>query len=138
MEVGVPAGGAFLDVSLVVRYWINADVLEHDHGSAALDNAEEDVARFGSLKCDVKPEPVAIKRQRTGNIPDNEERGNAGNFWLSHLSFHRAATQEFLAVGGYSSVAIVGISQFIAVRFSANLGTGQCVLTLAIALISRQ
>jgi hypothetical protein len=24
------------------------------------------------------------------------------------------------------------------VRFSANLGTGQCVLTLAIALISRQ
>jgi hypothetical protein len=47
MEVGVPAGGALLDVSLVVGHWINADVFEHDHGSATLDNAEEMLSGSG-------------------------------------------------------------------------------------------
>src|SRR5215217_5497109 len=56
MEVRVPAGDAFIDVSCVVRHWINTDVLEHDHRGAALDNAKEDVVRFGSLKCDIEPE----------------------------------------------------------------------------------
>jgi hypothetical protein len=45
MDVGVPAGDAFLDVSRVVGYRIDADVLEHHHRGAALDNAEEDVVR---------------------------------------------------------------------------------------------
>src|SRR5262245_10256618 len=88
MEVGVPAGDAFFDVSRVVRHWIDADVLEHDHRSAALDNAEEDVVRFGSLKGDLEPETVAIKRQRGGDILDDEERRNAGDLWFGHVSFH--------------------------------------------------
>jgi hypothetical protein len=55
---------------------------------APLDNAEEDVVS-GPLKRDVEPETVAIKRQRGGNIPDDEEWRNAGNFWFSHVSFRR-------------------------------------------------
>jgi len=62
IEVGVPAGDAFLDVSRVVRHWSYADVLEHDHRSAAPDNPKEDVVGFGPLKRNVKPETVAIKR----------------------------------------------------------------------------
>ena len=86
MEVGVPAGDALLDVSCVVRHWIDADGLEHDHRTAALDNAEEDVVRFGSLKRNVEPEKVAIKRQRGRNIIHNEERRNTRDFWFSHMS----------------------------------------------------
>ena len=62
MEVSVPAGPAFLDVSLVVRQWIYTNVLEHDHRSTPLDNAEKDVVKGGPLKRDVEPETVAIKR----------------------------------------------------------------------------
>jgi hypothetical protein len=41
------------------------------------------------LKCDVEPETVAIKRQRGADIPDDEERRDAGNLWVSPMSFHR-------------------------------------------------
>ena len=68
MEVGVPASDAFFDVSCIVRHWLDADVLEHDHRSAAPDNAKEDVVRFGPLKRDLEPETVAIKRQCGGDI----------------------------------------------------------------------
>jgi len=55
VEVSVPAGPAFLDVSLGVRQWIYANVLEHDHRGTPLDNAEEDVVRVGPLKRDFEP-----------------------------------------------------------------------------------
>src|SRR3954452_15488654 len=42
IQVGVPAGDALFDVSCVVRHWIDADGLEQDHRTAALDNAKED------------------------------------------------------------------------------------------------
>src|SRR5215469_10722552 len=58
LEVGVPAGDTFLDVSRVVRHWIYSDVLEHDHRGTALDNAKEDVVWFGSLKRNVELESV--------------------------------------------------------------------------------
>jgi len=107
MEVGVPASGAFPDASRVVGHWVDTDVLEHDHGSSALDDAEEDVVGFGPLKRDVEPETIAIKGQRAGDILDDEERRNAGNFWLSHVSFtagflefhHEPAKRHGLAVG---------------------------------------
>ena len=84
VEVRVPAGPAFLDVSLVVRQWIDANVLEHDHRGTPLDDAEEDVVRVGPLKRDVEPETVAIKRQRGGDVLDDEERRDAGDVWLGH------------------------------------------------------
>src|SRR5258707_10447429 len=92
MEVGVPAGDALFDV---VWHWIDADVLEHDHRSAATHNAEEDVVRFGPLKRDVEPETVAIKRQRGGDILDDEEWRNAGNFRFSHVNFYRRFSRTF-------------------------------------------
>ena len=86
VNISVPAGNALFDISRVVRHWIDADVLEHDHRRTTLDNAEEDVVRFGPLKRDVEPEQVAIKRQRGGDTPNDEERRNAGNVWFSHAS----------------------------------------------------
>src|SRR6266849_8536426 len=85
VKVSVPAGPAFFDVSLVVRQWIYTNVLEHDHRGTPLDNAEEDVVRVGPLKRDFEPETVAIKRQRGGDILDDEERRHAGNFWSCHV-----------------------------------------------------
>ena len=84
MKVSIPAGNAFFDISRVVRHWIDTDVLQHDHRRTPLDNAEKDVVVTGPLKRDVKPEAVAIKRQRGGDILYDEERRNAGNFWFSH------------------------------------------------------
>src|SRR5262245_24299820 len=95
MEVGVPAGYAFFDVSRVVRHWIDADVFEHDHRSAALDDAEEDVVRLGPLKRDVEPETVAIKRQRGRDILHDEEGRNPGNFWFGHVTFHRLSSIRY-------------------------------------------
>jgi hypothetical protein len=86
MDVGVPAGDALFDVSRVVRHWIDADILKHDHCTATPDNAEKDVVRFGSLERDVKPETVAVKRQRGGDIIHDEERRNTGDSWFSHVS----------------------------------------------------
>src|SRR5204862_7055057 len=94
IEVGVPAGDAFFDVSCVVRYWIDTDALEHDHRSAALDNAKEDVVRFGSLKRDSEPETVTIKREGDGDIVHNEERRNAGDFWFSHAGHPQLDTHN--------------------------------------------
>src|SRR5439155_18251983 len=85
IEVRVPTRSGF---SFRIRKRIGADVLEHDHRGAPLDNAEEDVVS-GPLKGNVEAETVAIKRQRGGDILDDEERRNAGNFWFSQVSFHR-------------------------------------------------
>src|SRR5258708_34979695 len=95
MDVSVPAGPAFLDVSLVVRQWFYTNVLERDHRGTPLDNAEEDVVRFGPLKRDVEPETVAIKRQRGGGILDDEEWRNAGKFRFSHVNFFRRLLRNF-------------------------------------------
>ena len=59
-----------------------------DHRGTPLDNAEENVVVAGPLKRDVEPETVAIKRECGGDILDDEERRNTGNFWFSHVSFH--------------------------------------------------
>src|SRR5262249_14828914 len=77
MKVSVPAGNALFDISRVVRYWINADGLQHDHRRTPPDNAEEDVLVTGPLKRDVEPETVAIKRESRGDILYDEERRNA-------------------------------------------------------------
>ena len=68
MEVGVPSGYALFDVTRVVRDWIDANGLEHNHRGVALDDAKEDVVRLGPLKGDLKPETVVIKRQRVRNV----------------------------------------------------------------------
>ena len=83
MKIGVPAGNALFDISCVVRHGIHTNGLQNDHRRTSLDNAEEDVVVTGSLKRDVEPETVAIKRQRYGNILYNEEWRNAGNFCFS-------------------------------------------------------
>jgi len=70
----------------VVRQRIHANVLEHDHCGTTLNDAEEDVVRFWFLKGDREPEPVAIKRQRGGSVPDDEERRDARDLCCSHLS----------------------------------------------------
>src|SRR5947209_8580911 len=87
MKVSVPARNAFLDISRVVRHWLDTHVLQHDHRRTPLDNTEEDVVVSGPLKGDVESETVAIKRQCGGDILHDEERRNAGNFWLTHVSF---------------------------------------------------
>lgn len=86
MKIGVPAGNALFDISCVVRHWIDTNVLHHDHCPTSLYNAKEDIVFTGSLECDVEPETVAIKRQRGWDILDDEERRNAGNVWLGHVS----------------------------------------------------
>src|SRR5260370_19358452 len=95
MDVSVRAGPALLDVSIVVRQWFYPNVLEHDHRGTPLDNAEEDVVRFGPLKRDVEPETVAIKRQRGGDVLDDEEWRNAGNFRFSHVNLYRRFSRTF-------------------------------------------
>src|SRR5580765_959682 len=87
IKVGVPAGNALFDISRVVRHWIDTDVLQHNHRRTPPDNAEEDVVVTGPLKRDIEPETVAIKRQSCGDILNDEEWCNAGNFWFSHASF---------------------------------------------------
>src|SRR5262245_47814957 len=84
MKEGVPAGNAFLDVSRVVRHWIDTNGLQDNRRPTPLDNAEEDVVFTWPLKRDVEPETVAIKRQRGGDIPYDEERRDAENLWFSH------------------------------------------------------
>ena len=83
MKISVPAGNAFFDISCVVRHRIDTNGLQDDRRPTPLDNAEEDVVRFGPLKRDVEPETVAIKRQRGGDILDDEERRDARNVWFN-------------------------------------------------------
>ena len=47
MELSVPAGPVFLDISLVVRQWIHANVLEHYYRDSPLDYAENVVVGSG-------------------------------------------------------------------------------------------
>jgi len=86
MKVGVPAGNALFDISCVVRDRSDTNALQNDHRRTSLNNTEEDVVVTGSLKCDVKPETVSIKRQRYGDIPYDKEWRNAGNFCFSHVN----------------------------------------------------
>src|SRR5205814_5685012 len=86
MKEGIPASNTLLDISRVVRYGLDTDVLQNDRRPTPLDNPEENVVFTGPLKRDVEPETVAIKRQRGGNIPYDEERRDAGNFCFSHAS----------------------------------------------------
>src|SRR5262249_15727462 len=97
---------AFLDVSRVVRHWIDTDVLDHDHRCAALDNTEEDVVRVGPLIRDVEPETVAIEPQCCGNILHDEERRDAGDGGFSHVSFStvgffRSSILDWRAAGDF-------------------------------------
>src|SRR5262249_51342066 len=71
----------------VVRHWIHTDRLQDDHRRAPSDNAEEDIVLAGPLKHDVEPEAVAIERKRGGDIPYDEERRNASDFWFRHVRF---------------------------------------------------
>ena len=104
MKVSVPSGNAFFDISRVVRHWIDADVLHHNHRRTPLDNAEEDVVVTGPLKRDVESETVAIKRQRGGDTLYDEEWRNAGNFRFSDVSFPFSRTFTL----NYGSTGIVG------------------------------
>src|SRR5262249_52499767 len=100
-EVGVPAGDALFDIARVIRHRIDTDTLEHDHGAAPLDDAEEDVVGFWSLKRDLEAEAIAIERQRVGDVPDDEERRNGGDFRFEHVgSSARAAGSVHAMVGG--------------------------------------
>src|SRR5262245_20966960 len=87
MKEGVPAGNTLLDISCVVRHWLDTDGFQDDRCPTPLDNAEEDVVVTGTLKGDVEPETVVIERQRCRDVPYDEERGNAGYFWFGHVSF---------------------------------------------------
>src|ERR1041385_2314087 len=94
MHVRIPASDTLLDVARIVRYWLDPDLLEHDHRTAALHNTKEDIVRFGSFKLDVEPKSVAIKRQRSGDIFDYEQRRYSGDFWLRHLGVHHSLPQR--------------------------------------------
>ena len=69
MKEGVPAGNTLLDISRVVRYGLDTNVLQNDRCPIPLDNTEEDIVITGPFKSDVEPETVAIKRQRCGDMP---------------------------------------------------------------------
>src|SRR5262245_51210707 len=84
MKIRIPSGDAFLDVSRIVRHRIDTDVLQDDRRTASLDDAEENIVGLGPLEGDVETKTVAIKRQRGGDVFDDEEGGNAGDFCLCH------------------------------------------------------
>jgi hypothetical protein len=67
-----PKGDAFFNVAGVVGDGFDADGFEHDHGGAALNDAEEDVAGFGTLEGDLEAELIAIEGERGGDIPGDE------------------------------------------------------------------
>src|SRR5690606_3781549 len=85
MQVGVPASNPFLDISPVVRYWINTNILKDDHCRVTPYNAEENIVFTGPLKLNVEPKTATIKRQRYRDILYNEEWSNTGNFCLCHV-----------------------------------------------------
>src|SRR5689334_3932212 len=60
VKVRVPTGGR---LSLVVRQWIYANVLEHDHRTASANNGEEGVLSR-SLEDDLESKPVPVERKR--------------------------------------------------------------------------
>ncbi len=61
IKVSVPAGSR---LSLVVRQWIDANVLKHDHRTASAYDAEEEVVVTRPLEGDLKSKPVSVKRKR--------------------------------------------------------------------------
>ena len=66
--------------SLALRLGARLGEQPDDHTA---DRVADHGARLrGPLKRDVEPETVAIKRQRGGDILDDEERRDAGNVWL--------------------------------------------------------
>jgi len=84
VQVSIPSRDALFDISRVVRYRIDTDLLEDDHRRSPLYDPEEDVVRFGPLKRDLEPETVAIKRERGRDISDDEERRNTSNVRFRH------------------------------------------------------
>src|SRR6266404_1856387 len=71
INISVPWRAAITHVPRVVRHRHGADFLEKDHRPAALHDSEEKVVGL-SLKCDLKPELVAIKRKRRRHILNNK------------------------------------------------------------------
>ena len=47
-------------------------------------NPKKDIVVSGTLKHNLKPELIAIKRQRCRDIPHNEERRDTANFCFRH------------------------------------------------------
>jgi hypothetical protein len=84
VDVCVPGEVAFFDVASVIGDGLDPDRLEHDHGATALNDAEKDVARFGSLKGDLKAELITIKSEGGGDIPGYKARGDAGDWCFGH------------------------------------------------------
>lgn len=62
MKIGVPAGNP-----------------------TSLNHTEEDVVVTGSLKRNLKPEPVAIKCERLGHAFYDEKGSDTGNFSFCHI-----------------------------------------------------
>ena len=55
-----------------------------DANAAALDDAEEDVVRLRTLERDLETELVAVERHRGRDVPDDEERRDAGDLSARH------------------------------------------------------
>jgi hypothetical protein len=64
VDVCVPREMPFFDVAGVVGDGFDADGFEHDHGGAALNDAEEDVVGVGTLEGDLEAELITIEGER--------------------------------------------------------------------------
>src|SRR5437868_7508043 len=84
INISVPWRAAQAYVPRVIRHRLGADCLEKDHRPAALHDSEKKVVGL-SLKCDLKPELVAIKRKRSCNIFHDKTRRYPADLWLSHI-----------------------------------------------------
>lgn len=85
INISVPGGAAFANVSRVIWHRLGADTFKKDHRPAALDDPEEKIVGL-SLKCDLKPELAAIKRKRCCNIFNDKTRRYPADLWLSHIN----------------------------------------------------
>src|SRR5262245_48644358 len=85
LEIRIPASDTLTNISCVIRHWLDADTLEHDHRGAALNDAEEDVVRLWSLKTDAEAETITIERESGGHVPHDEERRNASDIDPGHI-----------------------------------------------------
>src|SRR5437870_5664739 len=82
VKIGIPTGRWF---SLVVGKRIYTNALEHDHPTAAAHDTEERVIGW-LLICDIKPELISIERKCCRAVIHDEERRDAGDFRLIHVS----------------------------------------------------
>ena len=72
--VGIPTRDTLLDVPSVIWQRLYANIFEHQHRPAALDNAEEDVVGFGALRTLFQTRVVAIELKRRRNVSNDKER----------------------------------------------------------------